>query len=92
MQRIIRVRGTNKTHELMNIAKEQNAIFICADPYAMQHKAEAYGVIGVKFDTYDSLFAKIHSGEKVVIDELENLIASNFTKTEIVGYSLTNED
>ena len=49
MYRIIDDRGTGKTSRLMLIAKENNAVFVCANVNAMEYKAKAYGIEGIKF-------------------------------------------
>ena len=47
MIRIIGEQETGKTRRLMEIAKEQKAIFICSNPKAMEYKAKAYGISGL---------------------------------------------
>ena len=44
MIRVIDGRGSGKTSKLMEIAKENNAMFVCSNPQAMEVKARAYGI------------------------------------------------
>jgi len=39
MIRIIDEQGSGKTSRLMLVAKEQDAIFVCSNPKAMEYKA-----------------------------------------------------
>lgn len=47
MHRIIEEIGTGKTRRLMEIAKAEDAIFVCFNPYGMRQKAERYMVLSV---------------------------------------------
>ena len=49
MYKIIDTRGTGKTSRLMLIAKENDALFVCANPASMRQKAYSYGIIGIDF-------------------------------------------
>lgn len=91
MYRIIDARGTGKTSRLMLLAKETGAIIACSNPSAMRQKAYAYGITGIEFIGYKDLFTDNYDEEKIMIDELE-LFAKYCTETEIIGYTLTNED
>ena len=92
MYRIIQGRGTGKTSNLMLTAKANEAVFVCADPCAMRHKAEAYGIVGIEFISYEDLMDDAPVCENIVIDELENFVKWIITNNKLVGYSLTNED
>lgn len=48
MFRIIGNRCTGKTYQLMQYAKDNDAIFVCSNPRSMRIKAEQYGIIGLK--------------------------------------------
>lgn len=99
MYRIIDGRGTGKTGQLMLLAKENNAYFVCANKQAMIYKAHAYGINDLNIISYDE-FANISftgipfsSPQKVVIDELEGYLNYITHKCyEIIGYSLSNEE
>jgi hypothetical protein len=91
MKRIIGNRGSGKTRELMEFAKENNAIFVCSNPYAMRNKAEAYGITGLEFLSYEDYFYFNHNDDTVVIDEIE-VFLKQCNSPYIIGYSLSNED
>ncbi len=96
MRRIINSRGTGKTSLLMLLAKENNAIFVCASPSAMINKAYRYGIVGIHFMSYDEFLN--HNGLDVpyVIDELELFtkyaIEKNYIHSPMLGYTLSDED
>ena len=96
MYRIIEGRGTGKTSRLMLIAKENNATFVCANPYAMEAKAHAYGIVGLDFVDYHTYLTKGKRYSKVVIDELESLLKytalGHCGGSELVGYTISVED
>ena len=52
MYRIIKGRGTGKTHELMELAKMTGAAIACSNPKGMEQKALAYGITGINFISY----------------------------------------
>ena len=75
MYRIIDEKGSGKTKKLMLLAKENNGTVICENPYAMENKAEAYGITGVNFVSYYDFLHENSSIEgKYYIDELESFI------------------
>lgn len=93
MIRIIDNRGTGKTSQLMLIAKENNSIFVCSNPSAMKTKAQAYGIEGIEFSSYNDF---IHNYDpevqSYVVDELESFINSIFsTGPKLIGYTLSKE-
>ena len=94
MIRIIDGRGTGKTSRLMLLAKENNALFVCANPNAMKAKAMAYGITGIRFVSFED-FLRLNYDEKetkVVIDEVEGLVNEVITPLNLVGYTLSNND
>lgn len=92
MYRIIDTRGSGKTSRLMLIAKENNAAFVCKNPYAMEQKALAYGILGIEFISYETALEKWNEvSGKIVIDEVEDFLSFVFPN-RVIGYSLTNED
>ena len=97
MYRIIDNKASGKTHQLMEIAKANNAIFVCSNPRAMEAKAHAYGIVGIEFVGYYEFLD--HRGKDIgnyVIDEIETFFqyACKFhgMSDELVGYTLTNGD
>lgn len=91
MYRIIDTRGSGKTSRLMLLAKEQNAVLACSNPYAMQQKALAYGISGIEFISYEDLINKKYYGSNIMIDELENFVKYQLSG-KLVGYTISNED
>jgi len=88
MTRIIDGRGTGKTSELMSLAKDNNATFVCSNPYAMKYKADKYGVKGISFISYDEFSTVLNNKEKYVIDELENFMKAVFG-SNFIGYTIS---
>ena len=91
MFRIIEGRGTGKTSRLMLLAKENGAIFVCENPRAMEYKASAYGISGIKFISYWDFVTQDGDYDEqatYIIDELEKLVQYAF-KAKLLGYSLT---
>ena len=78
---VIGGRGIGKTRKIMELAKEKNAIVICKNPAAMERKAAAYGIFGLKFIGYsDTLInlrtdyagGAIYPNENFVIDATQS--------------------
>ena len=91
MYRIIDDRATGKTSRLMLLAKKNNGILVCANPYGMRAKASAYGITDLEVISYYDYANKNYDEKKLCfIDEIETFVASlgyNF-----YGYSLSVED
>ena len=95
---VIGGRSSGKTRKIMELAKEKNAIVICKNAAAMERKAAAYGIFGLKFMSYSDVLLGIHAdycegvippNSNYVVDEVKDftdfLLASNcigFTQTE----------
>lgn len=96
MQRIINSRGTGKTSLLMLLAKENNAIFVCESPAAMEDKAHRYGIVGIQFMSYKEFLNHGGLDTPYVIDELElftkYMIETNHIYSTMLGYTMSNED
>lgn len=98
MYRIVDDRASGKTSRLMLIAKENNALFVCSNPRAMEAKAHAYGIVGIEFISYFEYLNTMRGSEErqVVIDELEMflkyMIQFNDGKSELIGYTLNTGD
>lgn len=93
MYRIIDDRGTGKTSRLMLLAKENNAIFVCNNPDAMEYKAKAYGIEGIKFMSYND-FTRCFDPEitAYVVDELEYFVKAIISGPKMIGYTLSKND
>ena len=90
MYRIIEGRGTGKTSRLMLLAKENNAIFVCANPNAMRYKAEQYGLSGIEFVSYHDFVTNVYDGNYVV-DELEGFLSAIMGQNKLIGYTISQE-
>lgn len=94
MYRIIDNKASGKTRKLMEIAKENKAIFVCSNPRAMEAKAHAYGIVGIEFiDYFTFLEDKEEKPANYVVDEIEMLLHYMFgMNRNLTGYTLTNGD
>ena len=94
MYRIIDNKASGKTRRLMEIAKENKAIFVCSNPRAMETKAHAYGIVGIEFiDYFTFLDDKGKEPANYVVDEIEMLLHYMFgMNRNLTGYTLTNGD
>ena len=91
MKRIIGPRGTGKTKELMQVAQENEALFVCANPQAMRVKAHNYGFIGIDFIDYIEFFNGNYVEAPYVIDDLERFIRAVVDASNFIGYTLGEE-
>ena len=95
MYRIIDNKSSGKTHQLMEIAKANNAVFVCSNPRAMEAKAHAYGIVGIEFIDYYAFLDHVGKdiGGNYVVDEIEMLLHYMFgMNRNLTGYTLTNGD
>lgn len=81
--------GTGKTRELLEVAKQHNAVVVCKNPDAMRVKAQNYGLYRMDFRGYDEL-NDIESGTAIVIDELSDFF-SNIYGVNMVGFDMTED-
>lgn len=94
MYRIIDSRSSGKTSRLMLLAKENNSVIACSNPYAMREKALGYGITGLTIVSYEDILNKDNDylrGRKVMIDEIESFVQYQLF-TKLTGYTLSNED
>ena len=94
MYRIIDNKASGKTRKLMEIAKENKAVFVCSNPRAMEAKAHAYGIVDIEFiDYFTFLDDKGKEPANYVVDEIEMLLHYMFgMNRNLTGYTLTNGD
>lgn len=97
MYRIIDKRATGKTKRLMQVAKENNAVFVCLNPNSMRYKAQQYGIDGIEFIDYRTyLTYGNESYGKVVIDELEMFLyqvqCMYCGRGKLIGYTISKDD
>lgn len=90
MYRIIGERSSGKTRKLMEIAKQDNAYFVCENPKAMENKAYNYGITGITFVSYETFYTKMlisdDSFAPVVIDDLDNYFDY---VGKVIGYTIS---
>lgn len=91
MYQIVDKRGSGKTSRLMLLAKENNGILVCENPYAMETKARAYGFTDLTIISYVDFFERNYDlNMPCFIDELDRYVKTIGLK--FAGYSLTLED
>lgn len=81
--------SSGKTRELLETAKELNAIVVCQNPDAMRVKAQNYGLYRMEFCGYDEV-RDLKAGRAVVVDELGNFFKYNYD-VSLEGFNLTEE-
>lgn len=92
---IVRENSSGKTRELLEFAKENNLVVICRDAIAMERKAQAYGIYGLVFFSYEEV-AHLYNKKlelndcPFVIDEVGNFL-SFFFDNECCGFTQTVE-
>jgi hypothetical protein len=91
MYKIIDTRGTGKTSRLMLIAKENDALFVCANPASMRQKAYSYGITGIEFVSYDDIINYAHPEQKIVIDELDCFVNHIISGVQFIGYTVSKD-
>lgn len=89
MYKIIGSKCCGKTSQLIQLAKENNAIVACSNPLAMEVKAHSYEIVGVSFTSYEDVFN--HPDEKIMIDELGDYV-NYLLSGKLIGYTLSEED
>lgn len=91
---IVRGNSSGKTRELLEFAKENNLIVICRDAVAMERKAQAYGIYGLIFFSYEEvvcLYAvESEFNNSFVVDEVGNFLTYLFNN-DCRGFTQTVE-
>ena len=87
---IIGESSTKKTHKMLEEAKKSGAVVICKHPLHMQSKANAYGIYGLEFISYEDVELEDYSidGKKVAIDESGDFFAYCFG-AELDAFTMT---
>ena len=76
-------KGTGKTRALLERAKDNNGVVVCADPEAMRARAHKYGIVGLDIVAYEDLYL---AGKPVYIHDINKFIEHNMP--EAVCYTL----
>lgn len=92
---IVAERSTGKTRKIIELAKEKNATVVCKNPMAMARKAEAYGILGVQFVSYDEAINLLRDDfvyyDNFVIDEVKEFLDFLFAGN-CLGFTQTEDD
>ena len=94
---IVRENSSGKTKELLMFAKENNLLVVCRDAAAMERKAQAYGIYGLGFISYEEIARnnRIYNGSlelnvPFVVDEVESFLSFLFAN-DCCGFTQTVE-
>lgn len=79
---------TGKTRKMLEEAKSSGAIIVCKYPIHLQSKANAYGLFGLKFVSYEDFLNNACHGEKVAIDEIGEFMTNCFG-VELDSFTMT---
>ena len=79
---------TGKTRQMLEEAKKNGATVICKHPLHMQEKANAYGILGLKYISYEDFLTSKVCGEKIAIDEIGDFMMSCFS-VELDSFTMT---
>ncbi len=91
MYQIIGPRGSGKTNKLMQLAKDNDGILVCANPDAMRVKSYDYGLIGFDIISYTDYVKHRYDNHKpIFIDEIDTFVKS--LGLNLNGYTLTIGD
>lgn len=85
---IIGENSSGKTRAMLAEAQKSGAIVVCRHPLHMQSKANAYGLYGIKFMSYDEFNDGGVFAEKVAIDEIGDFIGYIFG-AELDSFTMT---
>lgn len=76
-------KGTGKTRTLLERAKAENGVVVCANPDVIRERAHRYGIVGLDIVSYDELYI---AGKPVYIHDINKFIEHNMP--EAAGYTL----
>lgn len=85
---IIGANSSGKTRKMFEEAQKSGAVVVCKSPIHMQSKANAYGLYGLEFMSYEEFYNGSVYAEKVAIDEIGNLIKYIFG-SELDAFTMT---
>ena len=81
--------SSGKTRQLLEMAKEADAVVVCQNPEAMRVKAQNYGLYRMDFCGYDEV-RNLEAGRPVMIDELGSFFKYNYD-VSLEGFNMTAE-
>ena len=85
---IIGENSSGKTRAMLEEAKKSGAVVVCKHPLHMQSKANAYGLFGMEFVSYDEMNADTICGKKIAVDELGDFFEHCFG-VELNSFTMT---
>ena len=85
---IIGESSTKKTYRMLVEAQKSGATVVCKSPLHMQSKANAYGLYGLEFMSYEELYNGSVYAEKIAIDEIGDFIKYIFG-SELDAFTMT---
>lgn len=94
MKKIIRGRDSGKAQELLQFAREEQAIVITQNKRAFQVKADSLGYNDVKIIDFEDLDNEYFNGNKVVIHNADKYLQESFRGyycLEVIGFTATDE-
>lgn len=100
---IVGPNSSGKTRALLEYAKANNCVVICRNSAAMENKAQAYGIYGLNFISYQEAQSSIMNGNNFlqndslwdkdnsyVIDEVSNFMKF-LLPSKLVGFAQTED-
>lgn len=87
---IIGGNSSGKTRKMLEEAKKSGAVVVCKHPLHMQSKANAYGIYGLKFISYEDMNISTLEEGKVAIDELGEFFKYRFG-VDLDAFTMTVE-
>lgn len=85
---IIGENSSGKTRKMLVEAQKSGATVVCKSPIHMQSKANAYGLYGIEFMSYEEFYNGSVYAEKVAIDEIGDFIKYIFG-LELDAFTMT---
>lgn len=67
---IIGGNSSGKTRKMLEETKKSGAVVVCKHPLHMQSKANAYGIYGIEFMSYEEFYNGSADAKKIAIDEI----------------------
>lgn len=96
MKIMVRARGTGKTKELFETAKQNDAIIITSNKKSLNVKAESYGYYNLKIIDYEDLVnSNYNLGTNFLVHNADSFlkwICKEHYNLNLIGFTATLED
>lgn len=95
MKAIIRRRDSGKAAELLQFARENDAVVLTENKRAFEVKAKALGYGDVKIVEASDLLFDDYFGDKLVVHNADKWLSTLFSSTygmKMIGFSATEEE